>query len=678
MHRFIRLISLVLVCCTVMYLPLPVDGAYPRTVTLSGAVSTALNTSYAIQKVKNDIVLKKIELKQAIDGIRDTRKKESTIKFSLLFNIEFPTGHALPKEIELVMKVPGIQSGIKDLERKLENERLKTIYATENAFLNVLELDETCRSLEKQIADEKKTYLRLGKDLILGIADKTDVDSVKKSVEKLGKEYQSNLTRYEAAKKKLSQAMGVDVNQGFSFIADFSQLKLERSQLSQVTDFALSKDYNVYKAELTRKLAQTKVQTLRGIYNSRWGSAVSIIEADLARNGTIDYNSFLNKYNTALNNIENPYSGYFSIPLLFIVIKIPKEWFRSEYSGIRYFEDQKYALFISLMEKDGAVKEEEAARTTLKTSVEDSFNTLLELWSAYEQSILDKEKAKIDYERIKKLNMEGRASFMEVESARKDVMSIETSSFSALVSYNKMLSSFDLTTCGAITNLKSGVALDKGEYASGNSFLTDPDSVNTPKWYLTTLIEDFKFTFGVSIPEESGIKATHFELYTEDGSRIGDKTTIDKEISHLPLTFQDSTKLTVKLYDSKKLAYICEVDAAEYQGNLEPEPVAASDSQTGIASGTIVGNWKLTADSLLTSALEIAFMKEYNIKYYQVETIDGTVVGGQKIPSGSRLVHLTVTFSSFDKLKVTVFDEKEQPIGEVLLNTGGVQSVVLK
>ena len=675
--RFIRIMSLMLICCTVMHLPSPVYGAYSRTVTLSDAVSLAVKNSYDIEKVKNDIVLKKIELKQAIDGIRDIRKKENTIKFSLLFNIEFPSKHALPKEIELVMKVPGIQSDIKGLQRKLENERLKTVSKTETAFYNVLELDETCRSLEKQIIAEKNTFQRLSKDLILGIADKADVESVQKNTEKLEKELNSNLVRFEAAKKKLSQAMGVDVNQGYTFVPGFSELKLKRSQLKQITEYALSKDYNVYQAELDRKLAETEVQTLRGIYNSRWGSAVSIIESELAKNSKIDYTTFINKYNKALDNIEKPFTGHFKFRILFITIKIPKDWLRSELSGIRYFEDQKYALFISLMEKDAAVKAEAAAREDLRNSIEDSFNTMQEMWTSYEQTTADLEKTKADYERIKKSNMLGRASFMEVESARKDVLTAEASSFSSLAAYNKMLSSFDLTTCGAVANLKSGVSLDQGEYESGRSFLVDSDSTSKPKWYLTTLVEDYKFSFGVSIPEESGIKATHFEIYAEDGSRIGEKTAIDKEVTHMPLLYQESTNLTIKLYDSDRLAYTCEIDASEYQGDLEPVAVV-SEGQPGMGPGTIVGEWKLTADSAFTSSFEMILNKDSEIRYYTIETADGAIIGDKLTPAGNRLVHLSVTFASLDKLKVTVYDSKQQLLGEVQLNTGSKQTVVLK
>ncbi len=663
---------------------LPVYAAYPNTLTMTQAVTSALKTSYSITKVKNDIVLKKISLQQAIQAIKDTRKKESTIKFSLLFNIKFPTGHALPKEIELIMKVPTIQSEIEDLTRKVENEKLKVISNTQNTYFNVLELMNACNTLESSISSSKSTYKKLYIDYAIGNAKKDDVDEVKSNIEKLEKEYQSNLLRYENAKKKLSELIGINVTQGYVFSEDFSTLKLQRGQLDSIVNFALSKDYSVYSTELKQKIAETEVEKLRNIYNSRWGSMVSVIESEIAKNGPIDYTTFIDKYQAALSNIERPYQGNYVIKILFITIKIPKEWFRSEFDGIRYFEDQKYALFISLMDRDAARKETQEIKKTLRSSIEDGFNTLLELWTSYEESKKAIDSAKSQYERVKKLNLTGQAQFLEVESAKNDVISAEQASYSALIAYNKTLASFDYTCAGAIDKLKTGVSLDAGsKLDSGLSWLDEINDADKPYWYLNTLIDNYKFVFGVKVPEESGLEVTHYELCTEDGKLIGQRTPINNTILHIPLVYEGTTKLIVKLYNDNKLAYISEIDAAEITGTLELKE-AIEDNASLVnqlpSSGSVLGSWKVTTGAdKFTSKLLLEFNSTVDAAFYSLSTETGNQINSEKLPVTTPLSHLSLLFADTSKLVVTVYDTKGTPLFDALLVTDGdVQVIKIK
>jgi hypothetical protein len=659
-------------------------AAYPQVLTLNQAVSSSVNTNYAIRKTKSEIKLKNIELKQAIQAIKDIRWKESTIQFSLLFDIKFPTEHALPKELELVMKVPKIQAELDALNRKLEYSRYNAVMSAKTAYFNVVEIMENCTLQESRLATAKSTYLRLSSDYILGKASKDDVEEIKNSIPTLEKNYQSNLLRFENNKKKLSKIINVDVSNGYTFSKDFSKLTLERKQLTEITDYALKNDYKVYQAELTRKTLDTEVTTLRNIYNSRWGAKVSEIESEIAKNGPIDFLTFQEKYDAALESIEEPYTGYYSIRILFITINIPKEWFRSEYSGIRYFEDQKYALYVSLMDRAEAVKEEEEARKDLTAQVEDSFNSLLELWSAYEDSLSGIDNAKLRYNQLKELNLTGNASFMDVESAKNDILSFENAMLSSLIAYNKALASFDFTTSGAVTKLLSGVSLaPAGKYDSGLSWLSSDADAEKPMWYMNTLINEYKFVFGISIPEDSEIAATHYELCTEDGSLIGARTAISSVITHLPLVYEGTTKLIVKLYKESTLTYTAEIDAANYTGTLDLKPVSpgtVTASNDLPASGTLMGNWILVKNNdNYTSQLTLDFDKKWNVGFYELTTASGDKIGNARFPAATPVSHLSITFSSMENLTLKLFDTDGNSLGDALiLNDMNVQVIKMK
>ncbi len=659
-------------------------AVYPRVLTLTQAVDCAVSTSYEVRKAKNDMQLKNIELKQAIQAIKDIRKKENTIQFSLLFNIKFPQQHALPKEIELLMKVPQIQSDLKDLQRKAGQAKLNAVMSCKTAYFNTVELMEGCTLLENRIASAKSTYSRLSRDYLMGNANKADAEEAGSSIGKLEKEYQSSLIRFENAKNKLSEITGVDVTTSYTFSKDFSELQLQRKQLGSVIEHALKNDYKVYKAELAHKISSTNVELLRNIYNNRWGSMVSAIENEIAKNGPIDFDTFREKYETALDNIERPYQGSFKIRILFITISIPKEWLRGELSGIRYFEDQKYSLYLALMERETAAKEEAQARKALSSQIEDEFNGLLELRSAYTGSLNEIDRVRLQYERIRKLNLTGDASFTDVESAKNDVLSAESMVLSSLIAYNKSLASFDFNTAGAVSGLLSGLSVNPGgQYASGISWLTEESDDSKPLWYLNTLIDEYKFIFGVSIPEGSGIDATHYELCTEDGKLIGKRTSTDKTVSHLPLAYQGTTKLIVKLYKQESLIYTSEIDAADYSGILELAAVTPEAGQADVlrpASGSLIGSWAIIENGdKYTSRLVLQMDKKWDIGYYELETYSGSRIGDSKIPIDAPLSHLSIIFYSPEKLILRLYDAGGSSFGEaVTVNDMGSMVVKMK
>ncbi len=120
-RTYISLILIVALALQVMIFPFTGEPVFAATrISLDKAIQLAIHNSDALEEIKLDL-LKKIIWKrqQAVEGLRDIRKKESTVRFSLLFSISFPEKHAMPKEIELIMKIPKIDHEIDILNHKL-------------------------------------------------------------------------------------------------------------------------------------------------------------------------------------------------------------------------------------------------------------------------------------------------------------------------------------------------------------------------------------------------------------------------------------------------------------------------------------------------------------------------------------------------------------------------------
>ncbi|MDQ2085360.1 hypothetical protein RBH29_02765 [Herbivorax sp. ANBcel31] len=650
----IYILVLTIVLCL---LPVRATSRTPNNLTLDEAVLLAIKNCSNIKDVETELILKEIELRQAREAIRDIRRKQSTVRFSLLYNIEFPSKHGLPREISLVMKVPEIENSIVVLNEKLKYEALNTQFKAESAYIETVELMESVSLSETLLENTKSTLERIQRDYRIGKASRDDYEYLKKEVETQTDNLRKEILRYDNAKKKLGEIVGIDVQTGYSFSKDFSFVSLERKDLQGIVSHSVDNDFDLFKASRNRKIAERELQELRNIYNDRWGSKVSILESELSKNSEINYRSFLNKYHRALNNIERPWTGRRRIRLGFFSIRIPREWFQGEYDGIRYFEDEKYALFLSLIERDRARKAEADAEKQLVDMIEDTYLTVKELEIAYDESVKNAQDAKAQYERAKTQNRLGELSFQELESAKNNAIQSENAVFSSLLNYNKTISMFNLYASGAIDKFRSGVSFDRSEFESGDSFRTDDqadtDLSNRPNWYVRLPITDFKFIFGVNIPDSADIDATHFALFTDDGTQIGNKTRLSNTISHLPISFRNSTRMVVKLYMDDIPTHEAEIDGAQLEGELvfkELLEESLSHSEKNI------GEWSLNQlDSFFRSSLSVKISDEIAATHYQV-IIDETNITSEVIEIDKPFNHLSIIFNNPEIIDIKLYN----------------------
>ncbi len=592
--------GLSIMMCTVILLqilvtPLLAEPVFAMSsMTLSKAIQLAKLNSEAIDEVQLDIIKKNMERQQAVEGLRDIRKKESTVRFSLLFNIEFPEKHALPKEIELIMKIPKVDHELDVLGRKLEFTQEKIEFEVQQLYLDIVLQQRTVNRLSDQLKLQKKTEERLELDLKNGNATIEDVEAVVEERKTMEKLLAKESKKYYGLKDKLgtkckSNLLNVDI-----FEVDLYYANLNRNDITPLIRTAISRDFDFYTVVQERKLAEKTVDELVDIYRGRYGSKINRIMPEI-RKSRANKAKFLQSYNAMLDDIDRPWTRVFKINLLFFTIRIPYRWFQGEYTALRYFEDQKYALFVAVLDRDKKRVTEAGARKQLEEKIKGAYDSVRELEGAYKESVESIKKEKSNYSKAFDQNKLGKLSFSELESARIAVVTAEQSALSNLINYNKFIHTLNFNTVGGLQGKLAIIDFDSGVYDSGDSIPISVESetksqdkkTDKPTWTIEVPYTEYRFSFGIYLPKT--IEATHFQLELEDGRKVGGKTEVKKRLEHMPILFADSSRLRLKLFKNKTQIYEAMIEGTDYAGTLELIPVdqgAKIDALTGQSFGS--------------------------------------------------------------------------------------------
>lgn len=624
-----------------------------RNFNIDDIIAMAESNSEGVKTVKIDKIQKEIELKQAKDGIKDTRKNESTVRFSLLFNIKFPEKHGMPKEIELVMKVPQIQSEIAVLKEQLGYEQLKSSTEAQLLFYDVLQAQYDLDFYEKRLEEAEILLKQVKSQLKIGDGKLEDVEYMENLVKNYEKSLNSSITSLDRKKEKLGELIGKDVRIGYTFEEYLPETTIVRSQLTDIINYSLENDFNLYTASQDRKYAEKEVEEVLSIYKSQYSKYIGDIESYIKshEDKEIDYDEFIQMYNHTLTKIDSPWAGVYVINLLFFKIKIPKEWFKGTYSGTRYMEDQKYALFVSLVERDKARKEEENVKKELINSIKDSYEILKQMQKSYEDAKTNLDNMEKNYNAALQENKLGLVSFSSLESTRASMYEQQKTLYEMQIEYAKALTDFDLITSGYVSNTLIAGSSVTGDYEAGNTFADSFESEiqdgTAAKWYINTSSTEYNFSFGLEIPSEYDVDK--YELYYNN-QKIGDKTAINKNIVHLAITYADTTIMQVKLYKGDTLKYIAYFDGSDYEGELVLQK--AENAISPLESETMaIGQWSFLETDILRGEFSFAVNSNYDYDKYVILYNDIQLAEVNKDESFKTL---RLYFSNVEQLKIRI------------------------
>ncbi len=629
---------------------------------LNEAMHHAVKNSPGLRDTRIERIKKNIQRREAIEAIKMARRREKFPWFSLLMSVNLPVKHALPREIELLMKVPEIQTELQNLREREKYEILKARHDAQVAYLDVLLAKYFVQRQELYLRETRDTLAKVRQQHRIGLGDIKDVEYLEKELEACQKNLQKAVQDLEQKLAKLSRLTNIRLNINTQFDEYLPNVDINRDHLDKIVNHSLKHDFGLFKATQDRKIAQTEVLELIGIYENRWGGRVSnmtrYIKSQLGQqverlDVRLNYDVFINNYyHPALNRIEEPFSGSFKIRILFITIRIPKEWFKLGTMAERYFDNEKYALFNALVEREKAIDLENDVRESLIQQVRNTYFTLKQMEAAYAEGLSNQQRSERNYLMSLRGNQLGLVPFQELHSEKVNFYKSQDSLYEMLIDYGKTIAMFNLYTSGYLDVLQGD--FDVTDLIDGDSFITG--GAGGPTWYIVTTLTDYKFTFGVNIPEDLGV--TDFELFTSNHVQIGERTVVSNTISHLPIVLQDNTELYVKLYKDNQLVYIAHLDGFDITGPLVLVS-ASQDEQVIVAPVVGEGTWQLNNLNMFQTRFTFDLQDQLTWDQFGLFYIgqQEALLGGELLGYGQGLVHLPTSFADPEKLVLRLYKD---------------------
>ena len=643
-----------------------------RTLRLEQAQRMALSVSSDISKQNNQIILKKMKYVEAVDGIRAKVKNLRSFRWSPLLSFKFPQKLDLTEEYDLNIKPLTIQTEIDTLRHGLDDLKYEVTHKVNSQYYEVYLLQETIGFIEEQLTSAQEQHERNQAGLRVGNATQSDVDRSQTSVDTLTKKLSSTMREFENAKTKLSELIGVDVTVGYTFANGFKTADIPRDQLETLTQYTLDHDQSFYEAKAATSTALLNVNSYESLMRSQYGGKLNYIQTyiNMAKQGMdVDYGAFQIKYKEMLAALDKPWNG--KIRILFF--SFSKEWFKGEIDGTRYIEDEMYAVYTACMEYGNAKKDQDALEKELRAQVRDTYDAVVTGWNTYETLRDLANKSGETLERLLLLNRIGKATYTEVADEQEAYQTAQQDALDALKEYNDTLSEFDRLTCGAVSKYlkNTGMALDAGEGGDAYAVL---DPISDPYYYIYTSVADLTFYIGVSIPEGFEPAIDSYEVWYA-GTQIGERTTVGTELRHLTLDYQDTSTLTIRLYNGDTYVDECEVDASVPRDVLDIER-AAPPQETERVVGTYTVSTTLQG-GVSVSELKLDVNAAENASYYTLTYGEQSIYTTEQRSVRESFSYLTLLITSLDDVTAGLYDRAGNELMRVRFDTSTQELVTI-
>ena len=636
-------------------------NASAKSIQLEQVQRMALSKSSDLTKTYNEILLKKMQYTESVEGIKAKVKNLRSFRWTPLLSFKFPESLNMSEEYDLNIKPLNLQTEINTLQHKLEKQEYEVLAEVNKAYLDVFINQEKAAFTEKRLQSAQTELSRNQARLTSGLASQADVDSMQSSVDTLTNDLAQQKRNLQTSAQTLGDLIKLDVSSGYTFKNPLKDVEIPRSDLAGITEYTLKNNQTCYEAQMAASTALLNLNSYESLMKSQYGSKLNYVQSfvnTVRQGGEVDYAAFQMKYKEMLNALDAPWNG--SIRILFF--KFTKEWFKGEISGTRYIEDDMYALMTACKEYENARSEQESIEKSTTKQVASSYEAIITARNAYQALEKTKETTKKDLERLSALNQLGKAEYSEVQEKKEDYQSIQLDALDALASYNELLYDFDALTCGAVTKYMTGVSVSTDVGSGGDSYL-ETGNANVPYYYIYTDISDMVFVFGLDVPEDFEPEITHYEIWY-NGTQIGSRTAVNEQIRHLALDYQDTCLLTVRLYQNDKFMSECEIDTTVARDVLpiqSAEITVETEKQGGTytVSTTPLGN-------LSTSGLALNLDASIGAKYYKLESQSGeSIYTSDPVPVEDSFTYLTLLISSLETVNLQLYDA-----GKNLIATG--------
>lgn len=638
-----------------MFQQMPSVQAASNRISLVQSRKMALSGSDSYRKIKSKIALREVSYKQAVKSINLKIKNKTTFRWSPLLSFKFPEKLNFEDESNMVYKPAQIQTEISQLKHDLTDEVYAVYEKTEQAFLKTYVYQEKLAFEEEQIEDLKKTLNKNKGRLILGLATQTDVDNIEKSLKKAEDKLIQDKKSFEIQKEKLSDIINLDVSTGYTFANPCVTAEIPRTILEDLIQYTLDHDQAYFEAKMQTQLSLMQLKENYSLLQKQYGSDMGLIKSYVQQvlNGQkVDSSAFKLSYDRFLTKIDKPWTGKWKI----LFIKIPKEWLKGQIDGVRYIEDEPYALYENALEYQDVLAEQESIRKDLESQVRDTFESVVTARSSYLKLEEQCEESKKNLQKEQLLNSMGELSFEEYTDSQSQYEEQLIEKLEALELYSSLLFGFDRLSCGAVSEYfkTSGISLEGGD--GGNSYLVEDEEVEGAKYYIQSIIEDNMFEFGIYIPDDFDMDISHYELWVDDYT-IGGRNAVDKTFRHLTLSLTGEERVFVRLYDGEEFVDDCEIDPSAYQGPLNIKDYVITKSEE--AKQRVIGSYEVVDRNeigLVEIQLKIDGVEEIQSYSIQNEAGNSLISEERKVPITDSFTYLDFLQSELENVQISCFD----------------------
>lgn len=655
MKRLYRWFALALAVCLVsLSIPMPKTQAAQKNLSIKMAKSMGLTNSMTYQQLQNKLELTKIQYDQSIKAIKLKEKNQSTFRWSPLLNFQFPQKPNLSEAFEYSYKPLELQSKLDTLEHQISDTVYQVYYDISSLFTKIYVLQERINYNEKRLTEYNKTLDKNRTRLTLGMANESDITAMESKISAIESTLVSDKSNFEAQKKKLGNLIGIDVTAGYEFDNPFVDGEISRDILDDLINYTLEHDHTYYQAKTATSNALIALNTNYNLMKGQYGSDITMLDSyinQIKRGDKVDTAAFKLKYNEFLKKVDEPWAGSYRI----LFISFPKEWFKGSIDGVRYVEDEPYALYECALEYQDAVKEQESTKTEISNSVTDTFENYVSSRKAVEsveKQIQDKREELI---KAKSLNMMGKMTYEEYDAAQSEFEELQLELIQTKADYSEILYGFDRLTCGKLSDIlgiSTNFTSTGGSGANSYAVANEGEGVY---YYIHQLVSDNVFDFGLTVTEDADVELTHFELWV-NGIQIGTRTALGDTIRHLTLNLKQTERVFVRIYNNNSFVDDCDIDPTIYSAKLN----LTKDYTIVSNKGNLVGTYDISVDDRGIATINFIPEMDELFAFYTIQTESGEyLINDEKQSIKQDFTYLGLASGGLEKLVITFYDEEE-------------------
>lgn len=636
-----------------------------KTLTLNAAKKLAYSVSEKRENLEDKVDTKETAYANKVKAIEVKEKYISTFHWKFLFSVELPRDPTLEEiyessvgPAEKLEEVRMAKHDLKDYKISLDND-VTTYYIEVYKGRQRMDFDKQRLLVAQDVAEQVEAMTATGEK------EDSDLKAANASVKELETTISTTQRATNSNAKKLAKLLGLADTNGKKGADPYLETynlsspyqtdvlnKLSRDDLPYLQDYTLDNDDSVYEARSSKALGYVAVTTYYSAISKQMKSKdMAIIKPyyeQIISGQQVNRRDFKSTYKTFLTAIDRYWSGKYKIGIWPLKFSFRKTAFKGKGDGQWYMQDNPNALLDSSLEYMEAVKELEEVEDGKKTEVEDSFNTYISLKNALVDVQEQEAEAKTEYEDAKILYRLGELTAEEYNTILSNYENLQTQEMDALTAYSEQVSSLNRLTCGAIDKLMGGEDIDNENGAQ----MVVANQYPGASYYIIPKYENLEFDIGIVIPEDFDITVTHFELWC-DNVRIGEKTEVGSNITHLMTATADVKEVKIRVFDGETAICDCEINPAEYQGPLD---IVRYDPNT--EDSLVVGTYEID-DSSNDDTVTLKLMPDAddNIKYFVLYDENGTAINSEELKEvGEGVKYLTTLSGSLDTVTIKLYD----------------------